>query len=199
MVSAMPIPDLLQGGIRAVAFDAFGTLLLSPQSSAYRHLTGAAAPDERRRLLTSTDSLELHAKRLGSGIALPELLEELDAELGQIKLFPEVTETIAKLRKAGLQIAVCSNLAADYVSAVRRLLPPMDAYVMSCEVGAVKPEPAIFHALCDGLRLAPGEVLFVGDSARCDVDGPRRFGLAAVHLQRHIGMTLESAVAACPA
>lgn len=198
MVSAMPIPDLLQSGIRAVAFDAFGTLLLSPQPSAYRHLTGADATDERRRLLTSVEPLVLHAMRLGCNIPLAQLLHELQSELSQIRLFPDVAGTVAKLREAGLQIAVCSNLASDYVPAVQRLLPPMDVYVMSCEVGAVKPEPEIFHALCDALGLAPGEVLFVGDSARCDVHGPRRFGLAAMHLQRHMGMTLESAVATYP-
>ena len=196
LTRAMRIPNLPRSGLHAVAFDAFGTLLFSPQPSAYRHLAGATAPDERRRLLTSAESLELHARRLGSAIALPKLLEELDAELGQIELFPDVLETITKLRKAGLQIAVCSNLASDYVPAVRRLLPPMDAYVMSCEVGAVKPEPGIFQALCDALRMGPGEVLFIGNSARCDVEGPRSFGFPAIHLQRDAGMSLGSTIAA---
>jgi len=53
-----------------------------------------------------------------------------------------------------------------------------------------KPDPAIFQRVCDALGCAPGEVVFVGDSERCDVDGPRAFGMQAHHLDRKRGQTL---------
>jgi HAD superfamily hydrolase (TIGR01549 family) len=36
----------------------------------------------------------------------------------------------------------------------------------------VKPDPAIFHLVCDGLGLQPAEILFVGDIPAADIEGP---------------------------
>jgi hypothetical protein len=49
--------------------------------------------------------------------------------------------------------------------AVLGLLPGLDAYVFSYEVGLAKPDPAIFQRVCDALGCAPGEVVFVGTPA----------------------------------
>ena len=49
--------------------------------------------------------------------------------------------------------------------------------------------------MCDALGCAPGEVAFVGDSKRCDVDGPRAFGMQARHLDRRAGQSLLDALA----
>jgi len=97
-------------------------------------------------------------------------------------------------RASAFRLAVCSNLAADYASAVLSLLPNMDTYALSCDVGCVKPEPAIYQAVCRSLELAPQEILFVGDSLRCDVDGPRDFGMVSVHLDRKAGDTIVQVV-----
>ena len=70
-----------------------------------------------------------------------------------------------------------------------------DAVVISEEVGAAKPDPAIFQRVCNALGCAPGEVVFVGDSKRCDVDGPRAFGMQARHLDRRGGQTLLDVLA----
>ena len=90
---------------------------------------------------------------------------------------------------------MCSNLAAEYGPAVLGLLPDLDAYVLSYEVGLAKPDPAIFQHVCDALGCAPGEVVFVGDSVRCDVDGPRAFGMQARHLDRRAGQSLLDVLA----
>ena len=90
---------------------------------------------------------------------------------------------------------MCSNLAAEYGPAVLGLLPGLDAYVLSYEVGLAKPDPAIFGRVCAELGCAPGEVVFVGDSKRCDVDGPRAFGMQARHLDRRAGQSLLDALA----
>jgi HAD superfamily hydrolase (TIGR01549 family) len=176
--------------VRAIAFDVFGTLLLSPSPIPYRHLLQTNEPAERRRLMTSGDSLVAHAQRLGSKVTTVELLCDLQTELDQISLFPDVTEAIDTLRRWGYRLAACSNLASDYVPIVRKSLPSLDAYVMSCEVGAVKPEPAIYRRLCEMLQLAPEQIMFVGDSLRCDVDDPKNFGMSSVHLDRRRSSTL---------
>ncbi|HZO36012.1 MAG TPA: HAD-IA family hydrolase, partial [Solirubrobacteraceae bacterium] len=60
----------------------------------------------------------------------------------------------------------------------------VDAAVSSAEVGASKPDPAIFaHAL--GLAgVGAGEALMVGDSLDADVRGAQRSGIAAVLVER---------------
>jgi HAD superfamily hydrolase (TIGR01549 family) len=109
-------------------------------------------------------------------------------------LFPEVPEVLARVRAAGLRIAVCSNLACEYGPAVRRLLLGLDAYLLSFEVGAVKPSPEMYAATCTALGCAPGEVMFIGDSRRCDLMGPLGFGLQARWLDRSAGKTLIDAI-----
>ena len=52
------------------------------------------------------------------------------------------------------------------------------------------PRKRVNSSVCDALGCAPGEVVFVGDSKRCDVDGKRAFGMQAHHLDRKRGQTL---------
>ena len=44
-------------------------------------------------------------------------------------------------------------------------------------VGAEKPEPAIFRAALEGLRAAPEETVYIGDSLRRDREGAQRMGM----------------------
>ena len=62
------------------------------------------------------------------------------------------------LRGEGLRLAVCSNLSSDHVAALRDTLPGQPE-VLSCKVGAIKPEPAIY-ARVDGLQIKVDKVLF---------------------------------------
>jgi FMN hydrolase / 5-amino-6-(5-phospho-D-ribitylamino)uracil phosphatase len=57
------------------------------------------------------------------------------------------------------------------------------------EVGCAKPDPAIFHAACRALDVAPHEAVYVGDDLLLDVDGAQRAGLRAVWLVR--GATID--------
>ena len=89
----------------------------------------------------------------------------------------------SRLRGAGLRLALCSNLASDYVTSLRSALPDSpDVEVLSCKVGAIKPEPAIYAAVLDGLQIEAGRVLFVGDTPRADIEGPRAAGMKAMHV-----------------
>ena len=59
-----------------------------------------------------------------------------------------------------------------------------DVIVISCEVGATKPDRRIFEIAARRLGLALGEILHVGDSAAMDLRGARAAGLRALLLQR---------------
>ena len=182
----------------AVCFDAFGTLIRyhGQPINPYRHLLQGAQNVQSLRLalLTRNVNIDTFANELGIPQLLPSIHAELTQELSGLSLFPEVPALLRQLRAAGKQIAVCSNLAFEYGSAVKRLLPDLDAYILSYEVGAAKPEHTIFQTVCDALGCAPQEVLFVGDSKRCDLDGPLSFGMQAHWLDRKNGQTLADAL-----
>jgi putative hydrolase of the HAD superfamily len=55
----------------------------------------------------------------------------------------------------------------------------VDAIVLSCEVGVRKPHPGFYAAVAKALGVAPGAVMFVGDSLRDDVLGPADAGMCA--------------------
>ncbi len=180
--------------VRAVAFDAFGTLIAygSTRTNPYQRLvtTAFGGPVSRQPFLTGNVPIAVFASELGLSHLMPDIRAELDAEIEGLELFPEVEEVLGKLRAAGITIAVCSNLAFEYGPAVRRLLPALDGYVLSYEVGAAKPEPAIFQKVCDVLACSASDVLFIGDSARCDLEGPLAFGMQARQIRRERGQTL---------
>jgi HAD superfamily hydrolase (TIGR01509 family) len=188
--------------IAAVCFDVFGTLISynGQRTNPYRHLLAAVPAQEDRHLpfLTRNVSVDIFAEELGLSHLIPVIRDELNTELLRLGLFPDVEETIAQLRARNLKIGLCSNLAKEYGESVRRLLPGLDAYVFSYEVGVTKPGPAIYKTVCTTLGHDPDEILFIGDSKRCDFDGPRIFGMAASWLDRKAGQTLLGALRDCP-
>jgi HAD superfamily hydrolase (TIGR01509 family) len=180
--------------VSAVCFDAFGTLIHynGRRINPYRRLLHAGQGEQTERLpfLIRNAGVSVFAEELGLSYMLPIIQRELDDELAALQLFPEVEMVLRKLRAAGKRLAVCSNLAAEYGPAVRRLLPSLDAHVLSFEIGAAKPDPAIYNAVCAALGSHPRDVLFVGDSKRCDLHGPEAFGMQARWLDRKGGQTL---------
>ena len=57
-------------------------------------------------------------------------------------------------------------------------------FIAARDAGHAKPDAPIFHAACAHLRLAPHEVLHVGDDPWLDVDGARKAGLRTCWINR---------------
>lgn len=183
---------------RAIAFDAFGTLIRygAARLNPYRRLLEGREQGRTERLpfLTRNVPADVFAAELGLAHVMPEFRRELIEELAGLRLFDEVVTALIRLREAGLRVAVCSNLAFEYGPAVQRLLPDLDAYILSFEVGAKKPDRVIYAATCQALGCAPREVVFVGDSKRCDYHGPQAFGMQARWVDRRGGQSLLDAL-----
>ena len=150
----------------------------------------ALKPDKRRelkhRLMREDRPFTDWPKALGVDVDAYVLLDVLNRHLGEvlsIRLRPNMAEAWAMLRSNGVRIGVCSNLASDYVQSLQGALPDApDLTVLSCKVGANKPEPEIYAMVLDGLCVAPDRVLFVGDTPRADIEGPRAAGMKAIHV-----------------
>ncbi|MGK7655093.1 HAD family hydrolase [Roseovarius sp. B08] len=188
--SVTDLPPVFDG-IKAVCFDAFGTLVeITDKRLAFRPLFKALPPEKRRalklRLMREDRPFTDWPEALGAEVdpmTLLEVMERMMIETGSIALRPGMAGIWARLRGEGLSLALCSNLASDYVTALRSALPdPPDVEVLFCKVRAIKPEPAIYAAMLDGLQVDPGKVLLIGDNPRADIEGPRAEGMKAMHI-----------------
>ncbi len=196
-------------GIRAVLFDAGGTLIhvdgervcrsagIDFEAEAFRSAEAAAVAAVRRFMIERPDSRDAervpyYMTRLLEGLGLSdaaacgEAVRRVAAEHGRANLWSRAAEdaadTLSVLAARGYRIAVVSN--AD--GRVRRLLetaglaPFLEFVVDSAEVGLEKPDPRIFHAATDRLALPPAACAYVGDIYEIDVVGAEGAGLAAI-------------------
>ncbi|MDC6378870.1 HAD family hydrolase [Pseudomonas graminis] len=189
--------------IDGVVFDAFGTVLrITQRTNAYGQLLREGrrqglqlAPDSIRMAMTTNHSFDEIASQLGVVLTRAKRLElstGLKRELASIQAFPDAKAAITLLQQAGVKVGICSNLAASYGPVVREIFPHLDGYAFSFELGVMKPEPAIYHAICNQIGVEPGHgfgsergrVLMIGDSPSCDRDGPRAVGIMGVLLCR---------------
>ena len=183
--------------IKAVVFDAFGTVIdypvkLSPYALLRRHWRSEQG--FKQACLTQNIALPDLLQQLELDTLWPEMQSLLAQERMHLALYPEVPEVMKKLQQLQIKTAVCSNLAHAYGTDVRRLLPDVDATILSYEAGHAKPEMAIYALVEQQLHVPKEQILFVGDTQRCDYDGPKAYGFHAAHLQRHLGQDLHSIV-----
>lgn len=171
--------------IKAVAFDAFGTLVeIVDQRRPYVQIARASQAGVLASSITRPLDLAAFADLCGVEPCL-EWNADLEAELASIRAFAESRAVLAALRRASYRIALASNLALPYAAPLKALFADLvDNACLSFEVGAAKPDPAFYQALCLQLGCAPAEILMVGDSWRSDYEGAKGAGLQALHLDR---------------
>jgi putative hydrolase of the HAD superfamily len=105
----------------------------------------------------------------------------------RFRAYPEVPATLRELRRRGLRLVVVSNWDVSLHERLAELglAPLLDGAVASAELGAAKPDPAIFaHALALA-GAEPGSAWHAGDSLEADVAGARAAGVAPVLVARH--------------
>ena len=96
------------------------------------------------------------------------------------KAFPEVKEVIKSLRKK-YKVFIASNTDNDVLDKVMtRNNVNVDKVYMSENLKCYKPNPNFFRQILDDSGFAPQEVLFVGDSVRDDIIGPKSAGIKSV-------------------
>lgn len=120
----------------------------------------------------------LHVLR-ESGVAdhQAEALYELLIDPASWTPYPDTATVLAALHRKGIRIAVVSNIAFDVRPAFARLgvLDVVDEFVLSFEVGAVKPNSEIFQTALTALGVPAQDALMVGDSEEAD-GGARALG-----------------------
>lgn len=185
---------MIDRSIKAIAFDAFGTLV-TPVSRAgpYQRLGRSAAVDAREfRLTAMTADVDVDrlASNLGRNDLAAELVSEVSVDAASVELFADAAKALGLLKAAGIPYVLCSNLGHGYGAKVRELTPDALGHVFSYECGAIKPDPAIYHRVLSVVGVQAHEVLFVGDTPKADYDGPKAFGMQAALVDRKSGKDL---------
>lgn len=172
--------------IQAVCFDAFGTLVeITDKRGPFRALLSEAPEGQRvTDVLISPLGLRDLARELSIEIGevrLLELVHDLAAKCQSVRLRPGMDLIWSALRRAGAKIGICSNLALPYAAPLLGEIPGIpNALVFSFEIGLAKPQPEIFHLVCNQLGMSAEHILFVGDSPDADVLGPQAIGMQAM-------------------
>ena len=112
----------------------------------------------------------LMAQVTGAGTRLTsQLYDEGTVGAGWVP-YPDTAPVLRELKQRGVGVAVVSNVGFELraVFADHGLDEFVDAFVLSYEVGVMKPDPAMFMRACSELGVAAGEALMVGDSVKAD-------------------------------
>lgn len=103
------------------------------------------------------------------------------------RLFDDVLACLEWLRAAGVAIAAVTNASGWHQRgklASLGLASFFDHVAIAGEVGAAKPDRALFHAACTALGVSPSQAVHVGDKLGADAIGARDAGLGGVWLNR---------------
>ena len=194
--------------IRAVVFDAYGTLLdihaaMAPYAGhlgqnwlqissdwrakqlEYGWVRSLAGPGRHRDFWTLTrEALAWTAAR--HGIHDAALLEGILSAYRHLAPYPEVPSLLAHIRGLGLTRAILSNgettMLADAVRSAG-IAELLDTVLSVDAVGVFKPDPRVYRLATDRLGLAAESIAFVSSNP-WDAFGAHAFGFRVFHVDR---------------
>jgi putative hydrolase of the HAD superfamily len=186
--------------IRALVLDYGEVLCASPTDEAVERLAKAAGTSRAdlepaywahraaydRGVVDGPGFWALVAGDLGTTFA-PAQMDRLVAADTQAwtVLDPEMLDWAAGVVAAGVPVALLSNMVPEIGAHLRDELRLFDAFAhvaYSCELGVIKPEPAIYAHVLDVLSLGPEDVLFV-DDREANVSAARELGWHAIEFR----------------
>jgi len=186
--------------IRAVILDYGEVLCQRPKMEALQGMADVLGIDEGKFLalyaesrdpydqgvMTADQYWEEFARRAKAEIDVEVIqqLRTLDTQMWSTTS-PEMTEWVGMLKEAGLTTALLSNMQHDMSVFVRKnfdWLKRIDHQILSCEVGLIKPDPAIFLHCIERVGVRPNEALFV-DDREVNVITARSIGIRAIRFQ----------------
>lgn len=196
------------GGIRAVVFDAYGTLLdvhsamaahalrlgdewptMSAEWRAkqleYTWVRSLAGPAQHRDFAGLTDdALAFVAAR--HGIGDDALLSSLRDAYDHLTAYAEVPAMLAQLRDLGIPRVVLSNGSPAMLGHATRaagLEALLDAVLSVEAAGVFKPDPRVYGLATEWLGLPPDAIAFASSNA-WDAFGAHAFGFRVVWVNR---------------
>lgn len=189
--------------VRACLVDVYDTILTSlfiPRMAALIEPLGISIgdwlpewdtmrEDRDRGKMTVARSFERTLSALGFEPD-PDLIADLsrrDAEFSRshVQLCDDTVPFLTWLRSRGVAIALVSNCADTTRAQLEYLgiIPLVDAVVLSCEVGSVKPFPEIYVTALEELGVAAVDAVFIDDQPTFCV-GAQAVGVRPIQIAR---------------
>jgi putative hydrolase of the HAD superfamily len=189
--------------VRACLIDVYDTILTSlflPRVAALTEPLGidvgdwlaewdTMREDRDRGKVTVAESFERTLRALGYD-AGPDVLADLsrrDAEYSRahVRLCDDTVPFLTWLRSRGILTALVSNCADTTRELLENLgvIPLVDAVVLSCEVGSVKPYPEIYATALEELGVAAVDAVFIDDQPTFCV-GAQAVGIRPIQIAR---------------
>ena len=120
------------------------------------------------------------------GIDDISLRNDLLSAYHKLSCYPEVPETLIKIKQMGLGTAILSNGSPEMLTAGVRnsnLGKVMDSIISVDTIEIFKPSPKVYKLATDQLGCNPEEILFFSSNA-WDVSGAATFGFKTVWINR---------------
>lgn len=188
---------------KVVCFDAFGTLLNMTKRTHPERVFRDFLRDEGADATSVPLDLMVHNKSWGEifqekGVDPPPALwadwqDRQKDEMASVTFYPETWDVLNWVASNGWGIAIISNLGTPYDAFLRTMEQTLKAQhsntpvvlALSFEVGAVKPDPAIFATVAQQFsHLTASDFYMMGDKYQEDCVGPQQLGWNAIHLRR---------------
>jgi FMN hydrolase / 5-amino-6-(5-phospho-D-ribitylamino)uracil phosphatase len=151
-----------------------------------REQTAAAYPQMRHDFtFLRKQTLRDHAREFGYAEAMAE--EAFDAFIqarNEVDLYADVLPALEQLCTR-YRLFTASNGNADLAQI--GIAHFFERTIAARQVGALKPDPTIFHKVIEGTDLQAHEVVYVGDDPLLDVVGARGAGMQAIWIDRQGG------------
>jgi putative hydrolase of the HAD superfamily len=186
--------------LQAVIFDYGEVLSGPPDAQAHRNLLAIAGVEEEsfekaywaHRLDYDADIL--NGETYWQAVARDTGVDFTATQIGQLleqdatmwmNLNPAMIAWIPKLKRAGFRLGILSNMGDAVLGYLRprfAWLAQFDYLTWSCELGVVKPDPAIYLHTVKKLGVAPSQALFI-DNLEKNIVGAEAIGLHAALFQ----------------
>ena len=184
--------------IKTVIFDLGGVIVPFDFHRAYtqmERICGLPSAEIRRRIGESDIAIRLESGQVSPHDFVGELGRMLDCELDYANFcelwtsifFPHtlIPESLLEAVRSRRRLLLLSNTNSIHFEMIRDsypLLRHFHHYVLSYEVGAMKPSPRIYQEALRHAQCEPGECFFT-DDIPAYVEGARREGIDAVRFQ----------------
>ncbi|MCD6568415.1 MAG: HAD family hydrolase [Dehalococcoidia bacterium] len=185
--------------IKVVSFDAEGTLVTPDFSEAiwqeampalYAQKHGLEFEQARRSMIdkyaeVGDQKIEWYNIRYWFDLlALGDPGPAIERCLDKASCYPEVNEVLSSL-KGKYQMVVSSGTPIDFLNHLLRDIDPFFSHVFSSTSHYQQIKcPEFYLAICQQLKVEPGEVAHVGDSRQFDFLIPQQIGINAFYLDR---------------
>ena len=115
-----------------------------------------------------------------------------------IRLYPNVTETLNKLKKSGKRLYLLSNAQSCFAKtevAKLGLRKYFKGIVYSSDCKCAKPDAALYNTLVDKYKLDKKETIVIGNEVATDVEGARNAKIDCLWLKTNLTKETSSKIA----